>query len=127
MQLPELNLNGQMTDSDLLLFKTDVCDTEGNLIARNWYFSSYETRQGVLFNFPGHVRCAEKLSVERVPGGVLVTNSSGHPAVGVTLRAPGHQNQALFHDNYLWLDAGEKRFIEASIPADCPIEVSAWN
>lgn len=126
VRLPDIELDGQMTDSELLLFKTDLTDSAGKLIARNWYFTNYETRQGILFDFPGHVRCGDKLKVQQTSTGVTVTNHTNHPAVGVTLRAPGHQHEITFSDNYLWLDAGESRHINTNMAVP-EITVTAWN
>lgn len=126
VRLPDVKLTAGMADSQLLLFKTDLRDASGALIARNWYFSGYETDEGILFNFPGSVRCGDRLKCERIDEGhVRITNTAGFPAVGVTLRMPEHQHELRLSDNYLWLDAGESADIEINIPG-VP-EVTAWN
>lgn len=125
--LEPLRLSGQMTDSDLLLFKTDLLDSEGRLLARNWYFTNYETRRGLITNFPGHVRSASFLQWHREGNRLTVTNTASFPSVGVTVTSPGNEAVLSLSDNYLWLDPGETVTLDIDLPADAPLAVTPWN
>ncbi len=119
-RLPDIHLTTDDTHALLLLFKSDVRDAQGNLLARNWYFANYETRPGVILQ-------ARKTTLQyrREGNDIVITNTGDVPAFGVTVSVPGKASQLLLSDNYLWIDAGET--VRVSINLDAPVTVSAWN
>lgn len=118
--LTTILLTARQTDTEMLYFKSDLTDDQGTLIARNWYFSNYETRPGVLL-------CSKAAEVTMTQEGrtVTIVNHSSYPAVGVTLSVPGQQHLLTLSDNYLWLDAGETRTIKLN--RDEKARLTWWN
>lgn len=119
-RLPDITLNRDQTDTPMLYFKTDVLNESGDLIARNWYFTNYETKRGVLLE-------STPCEIEYTQQGkkVTLTNNSHIPAIGITLEVPGKASVLSLSDNYLWMDAGETKTIEMNINA--PVKVTGWN
>ena len=89
-------------------------------MARNWYFSNYDTRRGVMLES----RAAD-VRMKQDGKNITITNMSAYPAVGVTVDVPGQSSQLLLSDNYLWLDPGETVTVNSNI--SCPAVVSWWN
>ena len=58
--LGNLDLNRVQTKSTMLFFVVDVC-SEGKRLSRNYYFTNYEVRRGVIMSMPR----TEKLFVAR--------------------------------------------------------------
>lgn len=119
-QLPGIHLTAGDTHALLLFFKTDVCDAQGRLLARNWYFANYETRRGMLMQ-----ALRTTLAHHREGDEIVITNTGNVPAVGVTVKVAGKAHELLLSDNYLWIDAGETCRVHINI--DDPVTVSAWN
>jgi len=118
--LATIKLNTQQTDSEMLYFKSDLMDEGGRLIARNWYFSNYETRPGVILESKGAT-----VTMQQEGKTVTVTNHSAFPAVGVTISIAGESQRLTTSENYLWLDAGESRSVTLNM--DNTVSVSWWN
>lgn len=119
-RLPDIQLSRAQTDTHMLYFKTDVVDESGKLIARNWYFSNYETKRGILLeSAPGELEYKQNGKV------VTITNTGKTPVLGIAIEVPGKASVLSLSDNYLWLDAGETKPIEMNIN-DRAI-VSGWN
>jgi len=119
-RLPDITLNRDQTDTPMIYFKTDVLNEFGELIARNWYFTNYETKRGVLLE-------STPCDIEYIQQGKIVTltNNSYTPAIGITLEVPGKASVLSLSDNYIWLDAGETKTIEMNI--NDPVKVTGWN
>ena len=60
---------------------------------------------------------------------VAVQNVGNRPAYQVSLAVPGNEEFMKYSDNFFWLEAGEKRFVEICISSKEPpdVQVSAWN
>lgn len=119
-QLATVILNSRQTDSEMLYYKTDLTDEHGQLIARNWYFSNYETRPGVILESK-----AATVTVSQEQRTVTLTNRSAYPAIGVTINATGEEYRLTASENYLWLDPGESRTV--TLNRAVPATVSWWN
>lgn len=118
--LPGILLHRGQTDTPMLYFKTDVVDESGKLISRNWYFSNYETKRGVLLeSAPGELEYMQNGK------SVTITNTGNVPVMGVTVEVPGKASVLSLSDNYLWLDAGETKTIEMNI--NDRATVTGWN
>ena len=118
--LGEVLLNSEQTDAIVLYYKVDVKDEVGCLVARNWYFSNYETKPGCIMEAK---RC--KLDYKQKGNVVMLVNKDTVPAIGITLEVPGHASSVMFSDNYIWLDANEERQIEVNIQER--VTVRGWN
>lgn len=119
-KLGEIRLGHDASDTEMLYFKTSLYDGDGNEIARNWYFSNYETRKGVVME-------SKRADIAVVLDGkeVKITNLSPYPAVGVTVSAPGKEDVVTFSDNCLWLDPFETVTILMNI--ETAVDVMWWN
>lgn len=102
LKLADIHLNHQQTLSEMLYFKTDLLTDDSIRVARNWYFSNYETRRNVIFESKG-------ANVKATVNGdsIMLTNLSSCPAIGVTVNSDTAYSDILLDDNYLWLDPGE--------------------
>lgn len=118
--LGEVSLNSEQTDAIVLYYKVDVKNEAGCLVARNWYFSNYETKPGCMMEAK---RC--RLDYKQKGNVVILVNKDTVPAIGVTLEVPGHASSVMFSDNYIWLDANEERQIEVNIQER--VTVRGWN
>lgn len=119
-KLADIILSPDQTLAEMLYFKTDLIDGDGRIVARNWYFSNYDTRPGVMLESKGAA-----LAVEQADGVITIKNLSDHPAVGVTVEVPGYAAQLILSDNYLWLDPGESTTVKAN--TDRKAAVTLWN
>ena len=120
LYLGQFVLDYTQTDSAPLLFVSEV-HLDGQLVDRTFYWVNYEFDKGCLFRLP---RTTVAMTVES-DGTVVVTNTGKLPAVGVSVERPGHQDSFTVSENYLWLDAGEKRTLKVN--AQESLSVSAWN
>lgn len=113
-------LSSKQTDAIMLYYKVDIKNEAGLVLARNWYFSNYETK-------PGCVMEAKRCRLEyRQEGNVIVlVNNDSVPAIGVTLEVPGCASSVMFSDNYIWLDAKEERRVEVNCHER--VVVKGWN
>ena len=118
--LATILLTARQTDSEMLYLKSDLTDQEGRLIARNWYFTNYETRPGVILESK-----AAHVTMSQEGHTVTLTNQSPYPAVGVTVAVPGEAHQLTVSDNYLWLDGGETR--QVTLNTTSGATVRWWN
>lgn len=116
----KVSLNSEQTDAVMLYYKADVKDETGRILARNWYFSNYETKPGCLLE-------AKKCRLEYMQEGntVVLKNKDSVPAIGVTLEVPRHASSVMFSDNYIWLDAKEEMRIEMNSQEQ--VKVKGWN
>lgn len=119
-KIADIQLSNEQTLSEMLYFKTDLIDIHGHIIARNWYFSNFETRPGVMLESKG-----AKVSLEQKGDTLTLTNTSDVPAVGVTIQVPGFSSRLTLSDNYLWLDPGETIIIQTNTSRKA--EVTLWN
>ena len=89
-------------------------------MARNYYFTNYEVRRGVIMSMP-------RTDVALAQDGhrVTVTNTGKLPAIGVHVEWLGHAHEFVASENYLWLDAGESMTIEVN--TEEPVSVKGWN
>ena len=119
-KIADIRLNAKQTTSDMLYLKTDLTGPDKKLIARNWYISNYETRQGVLLESK-----PSELSMKRKGNRIVIKNLSDQPAVGVTLSAPGHASEFMPSDNYVWIDPHETVTVTTNLPND--VTIDWWN
>ena len=119
-KIADIRLSAAQTTSDMLYLKTDLIGPDNKLIARNWYFSNYETRQGVLLESK-----PSEVTMKRKGNRLVITNRSDHPAVGVTVSAPGHASEFMPSDNYMWVDPHEKVTVTTNVPQS--IAIDWWN
>lgn len=120
VKLADIPMTAEQTLSEMLWFKTDLLSADSALIARNWYFSNYETRRGVMLQ-------SEKATVTKTQTGetLTITNTSDIPAVGVTINVDGEENTLTLSDNYLWLDAHESVTIKMNTRKEATM--TWWN
>ena len=102
--LGDVSLNVEQTDVVMLYYKTDVMDAAGKVLARNWYFTNYETKQGCILESK-----RSKLSYSQ-NGRILI---------------PGKASSLLLSDNYFGMDPGEEKKIEINV--DGIAVVKGWN
>ncbi|MBO4594049.1 MAG: beta-mannosidase [Bacteroidaceae bacterium] len=119
-KIADIKLNATQTTSEMLYLKTDLIGTGNKVIARNWYFSNYETRQGVLLESK-----ASEVVMKKKGNRIIITNLSNHPAVGVTLSAPGYAKIFMPSDNYVWIDPHETITITTNVPQS--VAIDWWN
>ena len=118
-KLGNLNLNRAQTKSTMLFFVVDVC-SEGKRLSRNYYFTNYEVRRGVIMSMP-----RTEITMKRDGRQITVTNVGKLPAIGVYVESPGYAHEFIASKNYLWLDPGESQIIEVNV--DYPVCVKGWN
>ena len=118
--LGDVSLNVEQTDVVMLYYKTDVMDAAGKVLARNWYFTNYETKQGCILESK-----RSKLSYSQNGRILILKNNDVIPAVGVTVEVPGKASSLLLSDNYFWMDPGEEKKIEINV--DGIAVVKGWN
>ena len=119
-KIADIRLSSEQTTSDMLYLKTDILGPGNKLIARNWYFSNYESHQGALKESkPATVVMRQKGKSLRL------TNTSDYPAVGVTLSAPSHASEFMPSDNYVWIDPHETVTIATNVPQS--VALDWWN
>lgn len=118
--LGDVSLNVEQTDAVMLYYKTDVMDAAGKVLARNWYFTNYETKQGCILESK-----RSKLSYSQNGRILILKNNDVIPAVGVTVEVPGKASSLLLSDNYFWMDPGEEKKIEINV--DGIAVVKGWN
>lgn len=116
----KVSLDSAQTDAIMLYYKVDVKDEAGCLLARNWYFSNYETRPGCILEAK---RC--RLEYRQEGNVVVLKNKDSVPAIGIMLEVPGLASSVMFSDNYIWLDAKEEMRIEMNSQEQ--VEVKGWN
>ena len=119
-RLPDLRLSSAQTSAMLLFFKTEIRDSCNTLLSRNWYFSNYETRPGIILQ-------ARPTSVEYIQSGrnIQLANTGDYPAVGVKIELPGKADSFTASDNYLWIDPGETLTVQVN--TDDTVTLSGWN
>ena len=117
--LGNLDLNRVQTKSTMLFFVVDVC-SEGKRLSRNYYFTNYEVRRGVIMSMP-----RTEITMKRDGRQITVTNVGKLPAIGVYVESPGYAHEFIASKNYLWLDPGESQIIEVNV--DYPVCVKGWN
>ena len=117
--LGNLDLNRAQTKSTMLFFVVDVC-SEGKRLSRNYYFTNYEVRRGVIMSMP-----RTEITMKRDGRQITVTNVGKLPAIGVYVESPGYAHEFIASKNYLWLDPGESQIIEVNV--DYPVCVKGWN
>ena len=117
--LGSIDLSRSQTKSSMLFFVVDLFSGEKRL-ARNYYFTNYEVRRGVIMTMP-------RTQVDFVREGqyVTLTNTGDKPAMGVYVESPGHAHEFVASENYLWLDPGESHRITVNV--DFPVVVKGWN
>ena len=118
-KLGNLNLNRAQTKSTMLFFVVDVC-SEGKRLSRNYYFTNYEVRRGVIMSMP-----RTEITMKRDGRQITVTNVGKLPAIGVYVESPGYAHEFIASKNYLWLNPGESQIIEVNV--DYPVCVKGWN
>lgn len=121
MPLPDIRLTARQATSPLLLFKTDVRDLDGRLLARNWYIQNFDSRRNAILDMP---RC--DIGVSQTTDSISITNKSDSiPAIAVGIEVAGHAHMLDLSDNMLWIDPGETVTVSKNIPATAT--VTAWN
>lgn len=71
----------------MLFFVVDVC-SEGKRLSRNYYFTNYEVRRGVIMSMP-----RTEITMKRDGRQITVTNVGKLPAIGVYVESPDmHMN-----------------------------------
>ena len=119
-RLADISLNAKQTTSEMLYLKTDLLDGTGMLLARNWYFTNYESKQGCLLaSKPSQVTMTQE------GDRLILSNSSDYPAVGVTVSVPGEADRLSVTDNYLWIDGGET--VTVTMNTTTRAVVDWWN
>ena len=121
LYLGQFTLDYTQTDSAPLLFVSEV-HLDGQLADRTFYWVNHEFEKGCLFRLP---RTTLSLTPVKKNGAVVVTNTGTLPAVGVNVGRPGHLDSFTASENYLWLDAGERRAIRVNTLDG--LSVGAWN
>lgn len=119
-KIGDVELSAAQTTSEMLYLKTELTsNNDGVRVARNWYFANYETRKGVILESE-----PAEVTISQQGNRVTISNLSDHPAVGVTLSAPGQASTFMPADNYLWLDPHET--VTITINRE-PITIDWWN
>ena len=119
-RIGDLQLNVSQTTSEMLYLKTDLLTADGVRLARNWYFTNYETKKGIILK-----SAPAEVTMEQQGDKVTIRNLSEYPAVGVTLSAPGHANLFRPSDNYLWMDPHET--VTITLNTTEPVTINWWN
>lgn len=101
-KLGTFDLNSEETCSWMLYFVTELYDEGGSMITRNWYFTNFETRRGIMLEGP---RAA--LEMRREGRELVISNVSDKPAIGVNIEVPESSDKLMLSDNFLWIPSGE--------------------
>lgn len=114
-------LDAEQTDTTPLLI---VCDllVNGERISRSFYCSNFEQERGCMFRLP---RAGVKLSAKNES--VAVENVGKVPAVGLLLTVPGKNDIAVYADNFLWLEPGEKTTVAVAGVDAAEVELDGLN
>ena len=121
LNLGRFELDTARTDNAPLFFVSEV-HVDGQPADRTFYWINYEFDRGCLFRLP---RTTLSMTLDKSNGAVVVTNTGTLPAVGVNVGRPGHLDTFTASENYLWLDAGERRTIRVDTLDG--LSVGAWN
>ena len=119
-RIGEIRLLPSQTTSEMLYFKTDLMTADGQRIARNWYFTNYETQQGIIMK-----SAPAEVTMTQTGDKITITNRSDRPAIGVTVSTPGHAEVFMPSDNYLWIDPHETVVISTNDYAQAALDW--WN
>lgn len=120
-RLPDIQLNQTQTYSPLLYFKTDLLDSDGKLIKRNWYIENFDSKKDAIFESPRSL-----VSVAQTDNKLSITNvSESVPAIFVKAEVPGEASTLDIDDNYLWIDPGET--INLTLNTTSKAFISSWN
>lgn len=120
MKIADVTIPGEFTDTQMLWFKTDLFDSNGALVARNWYFANYDTRHNAMLK-----SYRAQLAIVQQGDKLTLTNTSDAPAVGVTIEVPGESATLTLSDNYLWIDPGET--VTVTMNTTGKARVTGWN
>lgn len=119
VSLGNLDLTRTQTKSTMLFVVVDVV-SGGDRLARNYYFTNYEVRRGVIMSMP-----RTDVTMKREGRHITLTNTGERPAIGVYVESPGHAHEFVASENYLWLAPGESHCVEVDV--DYPVVVKGWN
>lgn len=103
----------------MLFFVVDVC-SEGKRLSRNYYFTNYEVRRGVIMSMP-----RTEITMKRDGRQITVTNVGKLPGIGVYVESPGYVHELLRRKTICGSCPGESQIIEVNV--DYPVCVKGWN
>lgn len=109
VHIADIELTRKQTAYPMMWFVTDLLDDEGHTVARNWYFSNYETERG-------RIKTCWKTKIDvDVNGDELTLKNVGkNPAPGVYVEVPEYSDKVEISDNWLWINPGETVTIKVS-------------
>lgn len=103
----------------MLFFVVDVC-SEGKRLSRNYYFTNYEVRRGVIMSMP-----RTEITMKRDGRQITVTNVGKLPAIGVYVESPGYAHEFIASKIICGSIRESRKFIEVNV--DYPVCVKGWN
>lgn len=118
-KLGTLELNKDQTNSTMLFFMVEIYSQEKRLF-RNFYFSNYETRRGVIMSMP-----QTDVEMSREGKTLIITNTGKLPAIALNISCPGYEDKLICSENFFWLQPNESKSVEINI--DHPVLIKGWN
>lgn len=118
--LGALELYPEQTDTEMLWYVTDLLTGDGTLVARNWYYTNYDSRKDIMFQ-----SAKSTISIQQNGSTLVLKNTSEVPAVGINIEVPEYSDRLNLSDNFLWLNAGEE--ITITMNTDKKASVSWFN
>jgi hypothetical protein len=119
LRLKDFTVNWTQAEQEPLFVVADLL-VDGKPADRAWYYYNFESKKDCLFDRP---TTTLELVVE--DGVAVVTNTGALPALGVSVKRPGHAHTFTPEDGFLWIDPGEAKRI--SIDAVEGLTLEALN